>query len=183
MSSAVSKTRVLAKGLKRKVLDCGLKLVSKTKVNLSFGLKPDFCCGLSFGLKLQFKTKVLAEKLSLTCLNDFSCRERRFMWQSVFIELRMFSFTATLVTSKKQTEITTFLYYLYYAVLCDFQYNQIDKVTPVIHFVTCVTDHFYRAMLCIRGTSHAPVSVRVRPSVTSRSSTKTAERIGLVFGM
>jgi len=36
---------------------------------------------------------------------------------------------------------------------------------------------FYRAMLCIRGTSHGPVSVRpsVRPSVTSRSSTKTAK--------
>jgi len=37
-------------------------------------------------------------------------------------------------------------------------------------------------MLCIRGTSHGPVSVRlsvclsVRPSVTSRSSTKTAKR-------
>ena len=37
---------------------------------------------------------------------------------------------------------------------------------------------FYRAMLCIRGTSHGPVSVRppVCPSVTSRSSTKTAKR-------
>ena len=41
---------------------------------------------------------------------------------------------------------------------------------------------FYRAMLCIRGTSHGPVSVRlsvclsVCPSVTSRCSTKTAER-------
>ena len=37
---------------------------------------------------------------------------------------------------------------------------------------------FYRAMLCIRGTSHGPVSVRlsVRPSVTSRCSTKTAKR-------
>ena len=45
---------------------------------------------------------------------------------------------------------------------------------------------FYRAMLCIRGTSHGPVSVRpsvcltvrpsVRPSITSRSSTKTAKR-------
>ena len=37
---------------------------------------------------------------------------------------------------------------------------------------------FYRAMLCIRGTSHGPVSVRpfVRLSVTSRSSTKTAEQ-------
>jgi len=42
---------------------------------------------------------------------------------------------------------------------------------------------FYRAMLCIRGTSHGPVSVSVRLSVTSRSSTKTVERIGLVFGM
>ena len=37
---------------------------------------------------------------------------------------------------------------------------------------------FYRAMLCIRGTSHGPVSVRpsVCLSVTSRSSTKTAKR-------
>jgi len=34
---------------------------------------------------------------------------------------------------------------------------------------------FYRAMLCIRGTSHGPVSVCVRLSVTSRSSTKTAK--------
>ena len=33
-------------------------------------------------------------------------------------------------------------------------------------------------MLCIRGTGHGPVSVciRVRPSVTSRCSTKTAKR-------
>ena len=43
-------------------------------------------------------------------------------------------------------------------------------------------DHFYRAMLCVRGTSHSPVSVclSVRPSVclsvTSRCSTKTAKR-------
>ena len=36
----------------------------------------------------------------------------------------------------------------------------------------------YRAMLCIRGTSHGPVSVYVRlsVSVTSRSSTKTAKQ-------
>ena len=38
---------------------------------------------------------------------------------------------------------------------------------------------FYRAMLCIRGTSHGPVSVcvclSVCLSVTSRSSTKTAK--------
>ena len=42
--------------------------------------------------------------------------------------------------------------------------------------------HFYRAMLCIRGTSHDPVSVRLSVrlsvclSVTSRCSTKTAKR-------
>ena len=44
--------------------------------------------------------------------------------------------------------------------------------------------HFYRAMRCIRGTSHGPVSVCssvsvcvcLCPSVTSRSSTKTAKR-------
>jgi len=41
---------------------------------------------------------------------------------------------------------------------------------------------FYRAMLCIRGTSHGPVSVSVSVSVTSRSSTKTTERIWLVIG-
>jgi len=37
---------------------------------------------------------------------------------------------------------------------------------------------FYRSMLCICSTSHGPVPVRpsVRPSVTSRSSTKTAKR-------
>ena len=34
---------------------------------------------------------------------------------------------------------------------------------------------FYRAMLCIRGTSHGPVSVCLCPSVTSRSSTITAK--------
>ena len=34
---------------------------------------------------------------------------------------------------------------------------------------------FYRAMLCIRGTSHGPVSVCL--SVTSRSSTKTAKHM------
>ena len=39
-----------------------------------------------------------------------------------------------------------------------------------------ITYRFYRAMLCIRGTSHGPVSVCVCLSVTSRSSTKTAKR-------
>ena len=37
---------------------------------------------------------------------------------------------------------------------------------------------FYRALLCIRGTSHGPVSAHlsVCPSVTSQSSTKRAKR-------
>jgi len=35
---------------------------------------------------------------------------------------------------------------------------------------------FYRAMLCIRGTSHGPVSVCPSVSVKSRSSTKTAKQ-------
>ena len=45
------------------------------------------------------------------------------------------------------------------------------------HLGNLLTD-FYRAMLCIRGTSHGPVSfcvcVCLSVSVTSRSSTKTA---------
>jgi len=40
---------------------------AKAEVNLSFGLKPDFRSGLSFGLKLLFKTKVLAEKGVIQC--------------------------------------------------------------------------------------------------------------------
>jgi len=40
--------------------------------------------------------------------------------------------------------------------------------------------YFYRAMLCIRGSTHGPVSVRL--SVTSRCSIETAERIELVCG-
>ena len=45
-----------------------------------------------------------------------------------------------------------------------------------------ITVTFYRAMLCIRGTSHGPVSVRLSVSVsvclsvTSRSSTKTVKQ-------
>ena len=44
--------------------------------------------------------------------------------------------------------------------------------------LTFKVSHFYRAMLCIRGTSHGPVSVclSVHLSVTSRSSTKMAKR-------
>jgi len=63
--------------------------------------------------------------------------------------------------------------------------NNFDGASTAIqHMIAAgksLTDDFYRAMLCIRGTSHGPVSVSV--SVTSRSSTKTAERIWLVFGM
>ena len=40
---------------------------------------------------------------------------------------------------------------------------------------------FYHAVLCIRGTSHGPVSACL--SVTSRCSIETDERIELVFGM
>ena len=49
-----------------------------------------------------------------------------------------------------------------------------------------VASGFYRAMLCIRGTSHGPASVRlsVRHNfLTSRCSIETAKRIELVFGM
>jgi len=60
--------------------------------------------------------------------------------------------------------------------------------SPVLPYsaytVLNATSHFYRAMLCIRGTSHGPVSVclsasvrlSVRLSVTSQCSTKTAKR-------
>jgi len=57
--------------------------------------------------------------------------------------------------------------------------------TPLPLTVSCFSKiqiGFYRAMLCIRGTSHGPVSLRlsvcpsVHLSVTSRSSTKTAKR-------
>ena len=42
-------------------------------------------------------------------------------------------------------------------------------------FVTFIK-YNYCAMLCMRGTSHGPVSVSVCLSVKSRSSTKTAKR-------
>ena len=43
---------------------------------------------------------------------------------------------------------------------------------------TCMGEYNYRAMLCIRGTSHGPVSVCVcvRLSLTRRCSTKTAKQ-------
>ena len=58
----------------------------------------------------------------------------------------------------------------------------VSTATSVFQPAPVPTRWFYRAMLCIRGTSHGPVSVclsvclTVRPSVTSRSSTKTAKR-------
>ena len=59
---------------------------------------------------------------------------------------------------------------------------QLMPVPLTVSFFSIIQTGFYRAMLCIRGTSHCPVSVRlsvclsVRPSVTSRSSTKTPKR-------
>ena len=48
-------------------------------------------------------------------------------------------------------------------------------ILSVLCVMLTITD-FYRAMLCIRGTSHGPVSVCLCLSVTNRSSTKTAKR-------
>ena len=36
-------------------------------------------------------------------------------------------------------------------------------------YILLCLDSFYRAMLCIRGTSHGPLSVSVRPSVRHKS--------------
>ena len=54
------------------------------------------------------------------------------------------------------------------------QYTCLMQLSLLLSFYSS----FYRAMLCIRGTSHGPVSVcpSVCPSVTSRCSTKTANR-------
>jgi len=63
---------------------------------------------------------------------------------------------------------------------CDILYIRLTVDVTFIHPLELRTstalrvNGFYRAMLCIRGTSHGPVSVRL--SVTSRSSTKTAKR-------
>ena len=62
------------------------------------------------------------------------------------------------------------------------QYGMLSQVFRVWNTritISSAFSDFYRAMLCIRGTSHGPVSVCL--SVTSRSSTKTAkQRITLV---
>jgi len=53
------------------------------------------------------------------------------------------------------------------------------QLMPLPLTVSCfskIQTGFYRAMLCIRGTSHRPVSVCLSVSVTSQCSTKTAKR-------
>ena len=50
------------------------------------------------------------------------------------------------------------------------------KLTCTLFSIALNSRDFYRAMLCISGTSRGPVSVSVRPSVTSRSSTKMVKR-------
>jgi len=69
-------------------------------------------------------------------------------------------------------------------VACDFAHCKLlyrlkSHCVPVLTSVSLIL-YFYRAMLCIRGTSHGPLSVclsvSVSVSVTSRCSTKTAKR-------
>ena len=71
-----------------------------------------------------------------------------------------------------------------------FYVTLVNSLSTVISYVKYLQDlhatvsllklvHFYRAMLCIRGTSHVPVSVCLCLSVTSRSSTKTAKRLSV----
>ena len=52
----------------------------------------------------------------------------------------------------------------------DLHMAQLMPLTLTVSSFSKIQIGFYRAMLCIRGTSHGPVSV------TSRSSTKTAKR-------
>ena len=60
----------------------------------------------------------------------------------------------------------------------DLHMAQLMPLTLTVSCSSKIQTGFYRAMLCVRGTSHGPVSVclSVRPSVTSRSFTKTAKR-------
>ena len=68
------------------------------------------------------------------------------------------------------TMITRYITVLFYCLFCFTALPYCNKFNFLIRF--------YRWMLCIRGTSHGHVSVRlsVRLSVTSRCSTKTAKR-------
>ena len=62
---------------------------------------------------------------------------------------------------------------------CYFDNRIIQHILLVnVHYTQHFFIGFYRAVLCIRGTSHGPVSVcpSVCLSVTSRCSTKTAKR-------
>ena len=70
-------------------------------------------------------------------------------------------------------------------IFLQFLRRQVDKLDlersfEMLNAILQFDSRFYRAMLCIRGTSHGPVSVCPCPcpcpSVTSRSSTKTAKR-------
>ena len=68
-------------------------------------------------------------------------------------------------------------------IFLQFLCRQVDKLDlersfEMLNAILQFDSRFYRAMLCIRGTSHGPVSVCPCPcpSVTSRSSTKTAKR-------
>ena len=56
------------------------------------------------------------------------------------------------------------------------------RQTEPTRLMTIFLVAYYRAMLCMRATSHWPVSVSVCLSVTSRSSTKTAllQRFNLI---
>ena len=60
-----------------------------------------------------------------------------------------------------QVGYKTLTYYIIYTVIFDI-------------FSCNISAFFYRAVLCIRGTSHGPLSVC--PSVTSQCSSKTAKR-------
>ena len=75
---------------------------------------------------------------------------------------RLFPYVASLLSERG----------LFYVVVVD------DNDPRVCSLTYLRAQRFYRAMLCIRGTSHGPVSVSVClcPSVTSRCSAKTAKR-------
>ena len=82
------------------------------------------------------------------------------------IEKNMSSICSRIFSNKEHLYAASFWQWLFGIVYC---YLQI----LACHHLQC---GFYRAMLCIRGTSHGPVSVCLSVSVTSRCSTKMAKR-------
>jgi len=84
----------------------------------------------------------------------------------------------------KRSTFVRYSFDIYQPISIIFDRNIYEKVDnrKTFHFPTSPKQCFYRAMLCIRGTSHGPVSVRpsvclsVCLSVTSRCSTKTTKR-------